>query len=298
MKILLLGADGQIGWELQRSLAVLGQVVALTRHSTDWCGDLLRPHALAQTVRTVQPQVIVNAAAFTAVDAAQQQCTEAYAINAAAPQVLAQEAWRLNACLVHYSTDYVFDGRGTDAWTEQDRPAPLSVYGQSKWLGEQHIQASGCQHLILRTSGVYSARRQNFLRTMLHLAQSRSRLQVVDDQWGAPTSAEWLADVTAHALQQVLAQPNKGGLYHCVPSGTVSWHAYAQYVIAQAQVLAPDKQWCVQDIEAISSNAYAAQAPRPLNSRLCTQRLQHTFGLPVPHWQDGVRRTLCEILRT
>ncbi|MDH5206136.1 MAG: dTDP-4-dehydrorhamnose reductase, partial [Hylemonella sp.] len=204
MKILLFGKGGQVGWELQRALGVLGEVVALDFDSAAHCGDFSNLAGLAQTVRSVQPHVIVNAAAHTAVDKAESEPEIARTLNALAPGVLAQEAAAQGAWLLHYSTDYVFDGRGEQAWKESDAPAPLNVYGRSKLEGEKLIQASGCRHLILRTSWVYGARGGNFAKTMLRLARERDRLSVIDDQIGAPTGADLLADVTAHAIRQIL----------------------------------------------------------------------------------------------
>ena len=224
MRILLLGKNGQVGWELQRSLAPLGELTALDRHGADGlCGDLGNPEGIAATVRAVQPQLIVNAAAYTAVDQAESEPELARRINAAAPAVLAREAAAGGALLVHYSTDYVFDGSGERPWREDDATAPLSVYGQTKLEAEQAILASGCAHLILRTSWVYAARGGNFAKTMLRLAQERERLTVIDDQWGAPTGAELIADVSAHAIAQTRQQPGKAGIYHLAPAGETPW---------------------------------------------------------------------------
>ena len=296
MKILLLGFAGQVGWELQRSLAVLGEVVALDRRSTPLCGDIGQLQALAQTVRTVRPDVIVNAAAHTAVDRAEGEPELARLLNAAAPGVLAHEALALDALLVHYSTDYVFDGSGTAPRDEQAPVAPLSVYGQTKLEGEQAIQASGCQHLIFRTSWVYAARGGNFAKTMLRLAQERERLTVINDQWGAPTGADLLADVTAHAIRHVQRHPQDQGLYHCVAGGATTWHAYASEVIDQARQLRPDLYWPVREVAPVPTSAFPTPARRPANSRLSSDKLQRTMGLYLPPWQQGVARMLREIL--
>ena len=296
MNILLLGKNGQLGWELQRSLSVLGQVTALSHDSTQLCGDFAHPDAVADTVRALCPDVIVNAAAHTAVDKAEGEPARARLLNATTPGVLAQEAARLGAWLVHYSTDYVFDGSGDRPWTEDDTPAPLSVYGATKLEGEQLIQQSGCQHLILRTSWVYAARGGNFAKTMLRLAQEREQLTVIDDQWGAPTGAELLADVTAHALRHLQARPQDGGLYHCVAGGQTTWHAYAKYVIAHARQAQTAIQIKAKEINPVPTSAFPTPAWRPLNSRLDTSRLQSTFGLTLPPWQQGVARMLAEIL--
>lgn len=300
MKLLLLGRNGQVGWELQRSLAPLGELIALDRQGDaggqGLCGDLSRPDELAQTVRALRPDVIVNAAAHTAVDKAESEPDQARLLNALAPQVLAREAAQTGALLVHYSTDYVFDGSGSAARTETEATAPLSVYGSSKLEGEQLIQSSGCRHLIFRTSWVYAARGGNFAKTMLRLAQEREALSVIDDQWGAPTGADLIADVTAHAIRQLQRQPGDQGLYHLVAGGETTWHAYASHVIARTRGLAPDRPWKVQRIAAVPTSAFPTPAQRPHNSRLNTERLQQTFGLRLPHWQAGVDRMLQEII--
>ncbi|MEQ6308705.1 dTDP-4-dehydrorhamnose reductase [Delftia acidovorans] len=300
MKLLLLGRNGQVGWELQRSLAPLGELIALDRQGDaggqGLCGDLSRLDELARTVRALRPDVIVNAAAHTAVDTAESEPDQARLLNALAPQVLAREAAQTGALLVHYSTDYVFDGSGSAARTETEATAPLSVYGSSKLEGERLIQASGCRHLIFRTSWVYAARGGNFAKTMLRLAQEREALSVIDDQWGAPTGADLIADVTAHAIRQLQRQPGDQGLYHLVAGGETTWHAYASHVIARTRELAPDRPWKVQRIAAVPTSAFPTPAQRPHNSRLNTDRLQQTFGLRLPHWQAGVDRMLQEII--
>lgn len=296
MKILLLGCQGQVGWELQRSLAVLGQVVALARDSQDLCGDMAQPERMAATVQALRPDVIVNAAAHTAVDRAEGEPDLARLLNATTPGVLAREAQAINALLVHYSTDYVFDGSGTAARDEQAPTAPVSVYGQTKLEGEQQIQASGCRHLIFRTSWVYAARGGNFAKTMLRLAQERETLTVVNDQFGAPTGADLLADVTAHAIRHVAQHPQHLGLYHCVAAGETTWHAYAQWVVETARQLQPELALQVRAIEPVACDAFPTAARRPHNSRLDTTRLQTQLGLRLPHWQQGVRRMLQEIL--
>ena len=296
MNILLLGPNGQVGWELQRSLAVLGEVSAIGRDCRSHCGDLAQPDALADTVRALRPDIIVNAAAHTAVDKAESEPELARKINATAPGVLAKEAARLGAWLVHYSTDYVFDGSGTRPWAETDTPAPLSVYGRTKLEGERLIAASGCQHLILRTSWVYAARGGNFAKTMLRLAQERERLTVIDDQWGAPTGAELLADVTAHALRHLQQRPQDGGLYHLAAGGETNWNLYAKYVIAQAQQAQAAIKIKATEVAPVPTSAFPTPAVRPHNSRLDTCKLQATFGLQLPPWQQGVARMVAEIL--
>ncbi len=295
MKILLLGKGGQVGWELQRSLAPLGELIALDWDSTEACGDFTQPEALAATVRAIAPQVIVNAAAYTAVDQAQAEPDRARLINATAPAALARQAQALGAWLVHYSTDYVFDGSGEQPWRETDATAPLNVYGQTKREGELAVTA--CErHLIFRTSWVYAARGNNFAKTMLRLAAEREKLTVIDDQIGAPTGADLLADVTALALRQVSQQAQCAGLYHLAAAGQTSWHGYASHVIAQARRLKPDLSWRVQEIQPVPSSAFQTAAKRPHNSRLDTRLVKSTFNLNLPPWQQGVDRLLAEIL--
>ena len=296
MNILLFGKGGQVGWELQRSLAVLGHVTALDHDSTDHCGDFANPEGIAATVRALKPDVIVNAAAHTAVDKAESEPELARLLNATTPGVLAREAAALGAWLVHYSTDYVFDGSGTRPWVETDTPAPLSVYGRTKLEGEQLIQQSGAKHLILRTSWVYAARGGNFAKTMLRLAQERERLTVIDDQWGAPTGAELLADVTAHAIRHLQQRPQDAGLYHLVAGGEVTWNGYAKFVIEHASKAQSAIKIIAKEIAPVPTSAFPTPAVRPHNSRLNTSQLQTTFGLTLPHWQTGVERMLTEIL--
>jgi dTDP-4-dehydrorhamnose reductase len=295
VKILLLGKNGQVGWELQRSLSVLGELVALDRHS-DPCGDLAQSERLQETVRALRPDVIVNAAAHTAVDKAEGEADLARTLNASAPAALAQAAFETGAWLVHYSTDYVFDGSGSRPWQEGDATGPLSVYGQTKLEGEQAIAASGCKYLIFRTSWVYAARGGNFAKTMLRLAQERERLTVIDDQHGAPTGADLIADVTAHAIRTARQQPQLSGLYHLVAGGQTSWHGYASHAIERARELRPDLAWKVGEVAPVPTSAFPTPARRPLNSRLDTRKLQQAFGLTLPDWQRGVDRLLTEIL--
>jgi dTDP-4-dehydrorhamnose reductase len=295
MKILLLGKNGQVGWELQRSLAPLGDLIALDRHSVDGlCGDLSEPDALRATIRQVKPDVIVNAAAYTAVDKAESETELADRVNSQAIQVLAEEAVTLGAWLIHYSTDYVFSGQGSSPWQESDAVAPVNHYGASKLSGEQAITASGCKHLIFRTSWVYGARGNNFAKTMLRLALDRETLSVIADQVGAPTGADLIADVTALAIQQVMQRPELAGLYHLAAGGEVSWHGYASYVIDFAK--ANGETLAVTAINPIPTTAYPTPARRPLNSRLNTEKLRDNFSLHLPDWQSGVTRMLREVL--
>ena len=298
MKILLLGKNGQVGWELQRSLAPLGEVLALDRHNTEYCGDLSKPEELAQTVLAYKPDFIVNAAAHTAVDKAESEPELAKVLNTEAPAALAKAAAQVGAWLVHYSTDYVFDGSGTHARKEGEGTGPLSVYGQTKLDGEKAIVASGCKHLIFRTSWVYAARGGNFAKTMLRLVQEREKLTVINDQYGAPTGADLIADVTALAVRSVVGTCNAdlSGVYHLVASGETTWHGYASHVIAQAKRIKPDLPIKAAEVAPVPTSAFPTPAKRPLNSRLSTSKLQQAFGLVLPPWQQGVDRMLTEIL--
>ena len=294
MRILLFGKSGQVGWELQRSLAPLGELVALSSSSQKLCGDLQDLTGIAETVKAVEPDVIVNASAHTAVDKAESEPEPAVALNTRAPEFLAQEASRSGALLVHYSTDYVFDGSGTTAWTESDPPRPLSVYGRTKLEGELAIQRSGCRHLIFRTSWVHAARGKNFARTILRLAAEREELSVIDDQIGAPTGADLLADVTAHTIRTARRFQEVSGLYHLVAAGETSWHSYAVCVCEFARRAGMELK--AQCIKPVPSSAFPTSASRPLNSRLDTAKLRGTFDLRLPDWQTGVERMLLEIL--
>lgn len=297
MKILLFGKGGQVGWELQRALAPLGELTALDFDSTgDLSGDFSQPEAVAATVRRVAPDLIVNAAAHTAVDKAESEGDLARLINATTPGRIAQEATALGAQLIHYSTDYVFDGSGDAPRDETAATGPLSVYGRTKLEGEQLIAASGATHLIFRTSWVYAARGGNFAKTMLKLAKERERLTVIADQIGAPTGAELLADVSAHAARMLRARPELSGLYHCVAAGETSWHGYATHVIERAREAGHAIKVAPDAILPIPTTDYPTPATRPLNSRLDTLRLRETFDLVLPPWQQGVDRMLAEIL--
>nr|WP_315199910.1 dTDP-4-dehydrorhamnose reductase [uncultured Aquabacterium sp.] len=303
MNILLLGSGGQVGWELQRALAPLGAVQAFDAHTpgpdvaSHLRADFTQPEQVLELIRVVQPDVIVNAAAHTAVDKAESEPELARQINALTPALIAAEAARRGALLVHYSTDYVFDGSGKHPRDEASPPEPLSVYGRTKLEGEQAIQASGCRHLIFRTSWVYGARGGNFARTMLRLAAERDELNVIDDQIGAPTGADLLADVTAHAIRHVGAGHEDAlGLYHLVASGQTSWHAYASFVIEWARAAGEPIRVASDAVRALGTIDYPTPARRPLNSRLCTDKLQQVFGLTLPPWQQGVSRMLTEIL--
>jgi len=295
MRILLLGKDGQVGWELQRALAPLGELRACGRGEADFAD----PDALRALVRAAAPDVIVNAAAYTAVDKAESDQHAAHVCNAVAPGVLAEEAAALGAWLVHYSTDYVFDGSKQGAWAETDAVNPLSVYGRTKYDGEERIRASGASHLILRTSWVFAARGGNFARTMLRLAKERETLSVVADQHGAPTGAELLADATALALYRIAALGDKGrdlsGTYHLAASGSTTWHAYARHVLAQAQVHGAVLKAGPEAVQAIATSAFPTPAARPANSRLDCSKFCASFGLVLPDWRYHVNRMIAEL---
>jgi dTDP-4-dehydrorhamnose reductase len=294
MKILLLGSRGQVGWQLARSLSVVGDLTALHRGSTSACGDLARPQELATTIRALAPQVIVNAAAYTAVDRAESERDAAFSVNADSCEMLAGEARKLGAWLVHYSTDYVFDGAGERPWKETDATAPLNVYGQSKLAGEQAV-AAWERHIVLRTSWVFDTWGQNFLKSILRAATQRDNLTVVSDQWGAPTRAALIADVTAHLLRRLA--PETAGIYHLAAGGETNWHAYAQLAIAHAIECGMALKTVPANVRPIGTADYPTAAARPVNSRLDTTRLRSTFDLHLPAWQDGVRAVVAELAR-
>lgn len=293
MRILLLGSNGQVGWQLRRSLAVLGEVTALNRTSSPFCGDLAQPDALASAVRKLAPDVIVNAAAYTAVDRAESERDAAFAANAAACEVLAAEANRLGAWLVHYSTDYVFDGTGERPWQETDATAPINTYGASKLAGEDAIRKRHERHLVLRTSWVFDTWGQNFLKSILRAAAQRDSLNVVCDQWGAPTRAALIADVTAHVLARL--RPDRAGTYHLAAAGATNWHAYARLAISHAADCGMRLKTTADQVHAIGSAQYPVAAARPANSRLDTAKLRSAFGLVLPQWEDGVRCVVAEL---
>jgi len=290
MKILLFGKDGQVGWELQRALACLGELHALGRPDAD-LGD---EHRLRACVRAIEPDVIVNAAAWTAVDRAESEEEAAYAINARAPALLAEEAARMKSWLVHYSTDYVFDGRKDGAYTEDDLTNPLSAYGRSKAAGEEAIRASGARHLILRTGWVYG-RGANFARTMLRLAREREHLQVVADQFGAPTAADLLADATALALHR-LDRDALSGTYHVVAGGRTSWHAYARHVVEEALAHGAPLRATLETILPIASADWPTPAARPANGTLDSSKFCAAFGLALPDWRHHLNRYVATLV--
>lgn len=295
MKILLLGCNGQVGWELQRALSPLGELIACDFDSAAALrADFTQPTRVGELVDRVRPDVIVNSAAHTAVDKAESEPALARDINATTPGVIADRARALGSLLVHYSTDYVFDGSGDQPRDENAATRPLSVYGKTKLEGEQLIQASGCQHLILRTSWVYAARGHNFIKTMLRLAGERDALSVISDQIGAPTGADLLADVTAQAIAHLRAGRGGTGLFHCVASGYTSWFDYARYVIEWGRQQGLSIKVAPEAIRPVPTKSYPTPAQRPRNSRLSTEKLQRALSLTLPPWQQGVERMLRE----
>jgi len=279
-RLLVTGRNGQVGWELARTLAPLGEVIAFDRAGL----DLADPDRLRAAVRDTRPDVIVNAAAYTAVDRAETETESALAINAVAPGILAEEAKRCGALLVHYSTDYVFDGSKKLPYAEGDAPSPINAYGRSKLAGEQAIQACGCRHLILRTSWVYGLRGNNFLRTMLRLAAERNELRVVDDQCGAPTWSRMIAQATALALARQDAP--ESGIYHLSAAGRTSWHGFAAAILAA-------QGWQGQ-LAAIPTRDYPLPAARPANSSLANDKLAAAFGLKLPDWDRSLALCLAD----
>lgn len=296
MKILLFGKNGQVGWELQRSLAPLGELIALNSTSEEFCGDLTNLIGLKRTIRKIAPDVIVNATAYTAVDKAESEPELAHVLNAQAPDILAQEAKQLNAWLVHYSTDYVFNGASNQPYLETDVTDPLNIYGKTKLEGEKNIITSGCSYLIFRTSWVYATNGSNFIKTILRLAQQRDKLEVVTDQVGSPTGAELLADITAYTLFSLKHKPEVSGLYHLVAGGCTSWYDFARFILEYARYVNFPLKIQSDTLLPITSKDFPLPAKRPLNSRLNTSKLENTFNLILPAWQTGVSRTLTEIL--
>lgn len=292
MNILLFGKTGQVGWELQRSLAPLGNLIALDVHSKDYCGDFSNPEGVAETVRQIKPDVIVNAAAHTAVDKAESEPELAQLLNATSVEAIAKEAQKLGAWVIHYSTDYVFPGNGNTPWLETDATAPLNVYGETKLAGEKALSENCVRHLIFRTSWVYAGKGNNFARTMLRLAKERTELSVINDQFGAPTGAELLADCTAHAIRVALEKPEVAGTYHLVAAGTTSWYDYASFVFDEARKAGMNL--ALTQLHKVPTSAYPTPAQRPANSRLNTSKFQKQFNLVLPEWEEGVKRILAE----
>ncbi|OQS37019.1 dTDP-4-dehydrorhamnose reductase [Chromobacterium haemolyticum] len=291
--ILLTGVNGQLGHQLRTALASLGNIVALNRTEL----NLSQADSILQALERHQPDIIVNPAAYTAVDRAESEVEQARSVNAAAPALLAQWAARRQALLLHYSTDYVFDGAGERPWREDDPVQPRSVYGQSKWEGEEAVRAAAPRHLILRTSWVFGAHGGNFLKTILRLAQERDNLRVVADQIGAPTSTALISEVTAALLRDYLRKPTDFayGSYHLAAQGETSWHGYARFLVAEAEKLGFTLRLSPADITPIATADYPLPAPRPANSRLDCAKLQRTFGLALPRWESGVEQVLAEL---
>lgn len=295
MKILLLGKDGQVGWELQRSLSPLGQIQSMGRKEV----EMEDFDALRDCVQKNKPDIVVNAAAYTAVDKAESDADKAYKVNAEAVGVLADETRKLNAWLVHFSTDYVFNGEKSSPYEEDDPTCPLSVYGKSKLEGEQLIRKNHAKHLIFRTSWIYAARGNNFAKTMLRLAREKDELKVIADQYGAPTSAELIADVTALILLQISRSSGEedfAGIYHLVAGGETSWCGFAQYVLKQVQDMGIKLKVSAEEVQSITTNDYPLSARRPNSSRLNTAKLTRTFNLILPDWQYHVQRLVSELV--
>lgn len=293
MDILLFGKTGQVGWELQRSLAPLGNVIALDVHSKEYCGDFSNPEGIAETVRRIKPDVIVNAAAHTAVDKAESEPDFAQLLNATSVEAIAKEAALIGAWLVHYSTDYVFPGDGDKPWLEDDATGPLNTYGETKLAGEIAVQKHCPKHLIFRTSWVYAGKGNNFAKTMLRLAKDREELSIINDQFGAPTGAELLADCTAHAITTAMRKPEVAGLYHLVASGITTWFDFANVVFTEAQ--SAGYELALKQTHPVATSEYPTPARRPNNSRLDNSKFQQTFDLTLPRWDVGVKRMLAEL---
>ncbi|MEB6378351.1 dTDP-4-dehydrorhamnose reductase [Leclercia adecarboxylata] len=296
MNILLFGKTGQVGWELQRALAPLGNLIAVDVHSSEYCGDFSNPEGIAETVRRIKPDVIVNAAAHTAVDKAESEPEFAQLLNATSVEAIAKEAEKIGAWVVHYSTDYVFPGNGEKPWLETDATAPLNVYGETKLAGEKALQENCTRHLIFRTSWVYAGKGNNFAKTMLRFAKEREEMSVINDQFGAPTGAELLADCTAHAIRVAIKQPEVAGLYHLVAGGVTTWYDYAALVFDEARKAGIEL--AINKLNAVPTSAYPTPARRPNNSRLNTDKFQQNFDLVLPQWDTGVKRMLAELFTT
>ncbi|BDO00320.1 MULTISPECIES: dTDP-4-dehydrorhamnose reductase [Enterobacterales] len=293
MKILLIGKNGQVGWELQRSLSTLGELVAVDFFDTELCGDLTKPEGIAQTIRSVKPDVVVNAAAHTAVDKAESERELSQLLNADSVEVIAKETAKLGALLIHYSTDYVFNGGGDHYRLEDEQPAPLNVYGETKLAGEIAVATKNPRHFIFRTSWVYATRGANFAKTMLRLAKEKETLAIINDQHGAPTGAELLADCTAIAIRAENANKSLYGTYHLVASGETTWCGYAQFVFDVARE--KGIELAIKDVNGIPTTDYPTPAKRPLNSRLSNEKFQRVFSVVIPDWRQGVERVVIEV---
>ncbi|WP_312972235.1 dTDP-4-dehydrorhamnose reductase [Atlantibacter sp.] len=294
MKILLIGKNGQVGWELQRALSTLGEVVAVDYFDTQLCGDLTNPEGIADTIRAVHPDVVVNAAAHTAVDKAESEQALSGLINAESVAVIAKETANIGALLIHYSTDYVFDGQGSHYRDEEEQTGPLNVYGETKLAGEEAIRNLNKRHFIFRTSWVYATRGANFAKTMLKLAREKESLSIINDQFGAPTGAELLADCTAHAIRFEKKNKSNYGIYHLVASGETTWFDYANYIFDVARE--SGESLLIESVTGVPTSLYPTPAKRPNNSRLCNRKFQQTFDVILPDWKEGVRRVVIEVL--
>ena len=301
MKILLLGKNGQVGWELQRALQPLGEVIALDRYINDQgdCGDVSNFEQINQTIARIQPNIVINATAYTAVDKAESEQLQNDLINHLAVKNLAEQCKDINALLVHYSTDYVFDGTGDAPWQEDNSTAPVNSYGQAKRDGEIALEKTGVKFLNFRTSWVYASRGKNFIKTMLGLAATKEHLTIINDQHGVPTSAELIADVTAQALRYYLLKDESvkaslWGHYHLVPTGVTTWYDYAELIFNLAEQ--QGEKLMIQHVEPILTSNYPTPAKRPLNSRLNNEKIQLNFELQLPDWKQGVAYTVAELL--
>lgn len=302
MKILLLGENGQVGWELQRALQPLGEVIALNRHQNEqgFCGDIGDFISIEKLIAQIQPQIVVNATAYTAVDKAENEVDQADRINHLAVKNLAEQCYKHQALLIHYSTDYVFNGEGSRAWSEQDISSPINVYGKTKRAGELALEQSQVDFINFRTSWVYGTHGQNFIKTMLKLGQIKDELNIIDDQIGAPTGAALIADVTAQAIRfyDLKSKSERNillGHYHLAALGECSWFEYAQYIFGIAR--GEGQNLLLNTVNPIQTEAYPTPAKRPLNSRLNTSKLQHNFKISLPAWQQGVEQVLKEIIK-
>ena len=301
MKLLILGKNGQVGWELQRALQPLGEVLALDRYQdakTQYCGDIVNFDAIARVITQFRPNIVVNATAYTAVDQAETDLEQADLINHLAVKHLAEQCKIMNALLIHYSTDYVFDGQGQIAWQETDEKAPQNAYGHTKLAGEIALEQSQAKFINFRTSWVYGTHGNNFIKTMLKLAKSKDELNIIADQIGVPTGAALIADVTAQVIRYYDFNPDQHhdlhGHYHLAPQGETSWYDYAQFIFEKARQKGIELQ--IKQVEAIPTTAYPTPAKRPLNSRLNTQKLQQTFYIHLPEWQQGVEHAIAEMI--
>ena len=293
-KILVTGMKGQVGFELMKTLAPLGKVIGV---DVNEC-DLAQSAMIDALLDRVKPDIIINPAAYTAVDKAESEPTVAHAVNAQAPKTLARQASRRNIPIIHFSTDYIFDGTKDGSYLEDDPANPKSVYGKTKWLGEEAVRSNAAKHVILRTSWVFGAHGVNFLKTMLKLSKERDKISVVSDQFGAPTSARMLAEVTAEIVRQLLQEFSyrKYGTYHLVAEGETSWHGYAKYVVERANAMGLETKLDPKNIKPIKTKEFPLPAPRPANSRLDTTKVRETFGITLPAWQSEVDHVLAELI--